>query len=233
MSSRKEITKKISLILEKHLNPKNDSRIYYAKEVTFDYATSHAIRVDYMLFKPVNNSTSGLEHGNFYCYEIKSCLEDFNSGHGLNFIGDYNYIVTTADVYEQIQKKLSWKVGVYVANASFTDIECIKKAQRMDRKYPILDMLFMMYRSSNRELYKANKWNYCSIDMTEEARKLPKEVINPLTLDYQEYICLCEFEGQRDIRTYKFGKNHWWHGAGIVDKYVIAWKDMPTQPLDI
>lgn len=58
-----------------------------AKEVTFDYATTHAIRVDYMKFKPVNNTVSGIEKGDFYCYEVKSSIEDFNSGHGLNSAG--------------------------------------------------------------------------------------------------------------------------------------------------
>ena len=48
MSKRPEITKELSMSLEKYINPKNDTRIYMAKEVTFDYATGHAIRVDYM-----------------------------------------------------------------------------------------------------------------------------------------------------------------------------------------
>lgn len=48
MSNRPEITKELSLSLERYINPKNDTRIYMAKEVTFDYATGHAIRVDYM-----------------------------------------------------------------------------------------------------------------------------------------------------------------------------------------
>ena len=56
MSKRPEVTKELSLALERYINPKNDTRIYMAKEVTFDYATGHAIRVDYMRFKPVNNT---------------------------------------------------------------------------------------------------------------------------------------------------------------------------------
>ena len=79
MSKRPEITKELSLALERYINPKNDTRIYMAKEVTFDYATGHAIRVDYMRFKPVNNTVSGIEKGDFYCYEIKSSVEDFHS----------------------------------------------------------------------------------------------------------------------------------------------------------
>lgn len=65
MSKRPEITKELSMSLEKYINPKNDTRIYMAKEVTFDYATGHAIRVDYMKFKPVNNTVSGIEKRGF------------------------------------------------------------------------------------------------------------------------------------------------------------------------
>lgn len=58
---RPEITKQLSELLEKHIDPHNDPRVYWAKEVTFDYATSNTVRVDYMLFKPINNSISGIE----------------------------------------------------------------------------------------------------------------------------------------------------------------------------
>lgn len=57
---------------EKLINPHKDPRIYWAREVTFDYATTHTVRVDYMRFKPVNNTVSGIEKGDFYCYEVKS-----------------------------------------------------------------------------------------------------------------------------------------------------------------
>lgn len=45
MSRRPEITATLSLALEKKINPYNDPRIYWAKEVTFDYSTNHAVRV--------------------------------------------------------------------------------------------------------------------------------------------------------------------------------------------
>lgn len=56
---RKDITKYLSDLLEKHLNPSNDTRIYISKEVSFNcYGGEHTIRVDYMRFKPVNNYTA-------------------------------------------------------------------------------------------------------------------------------------------------------------------------------
>lgn len=57
--TRPEITAELSAMLEKKINPHNDPRIYWAKEVTFDYSTDHAVRVDYMRFVPANNSVSG------------------------------------------------------------------------------------------------------------------------------------------------------------------------------
>ena len=50
MSNRVEITKMLSLSLEKHINPHNNPRIYWARELTFNYSTAHPIRVDYMKF---------------------------------------------------------------------------------------------------------------------------------------------------------------------------------------
>ena len=50
--TRGETTKALSEMAERLINPHNDPRIYWTREVTFDYSTAHAIRVDYMKFKP-------------------------------------------------------------------------------------------------------------------------------------------------------------------------------------
>lgn len=149
MGNRKEITATLSAALEKKINPYNDPRIYWAREVTFDYSTSHAVRVDYMKFAPVNNSVSGIEKGDFYCYEVKSSVEDFHSGHGLNFLGDYNYIVMPEEVYQEVSKEIPHYVGVYISSGS--ELECTKKAKRHDRTRPVSEMLLMMFRSAARE----------------------------------------------------------------------------------
>ena len=107
--TRGEITKNLSRLTEKLINPHRDPRIYWAREVTFDYSTTHAIRVDYMQFKPVNNSVSGIEKGDFYCYEIKSSVEDFHSKNGHNFIGDYNYYIMPHDVYTEVKGEIPTK----------------------------------------------------------------------------------------------------------------------------
>lgn len=63
--TRPETTKWLSELAEKLINPNKDSRIYWAKEITFDYITSNRIRVDYMRFEPLNTTISGIERGIF------------------------------------------------------------------------------------------------------------------------------------------------------------------------
>lgn len=108
-----EVTAMLSLSIQRHICPNSDPRIYWAREVTFDYATTNAVRVDFMKFKPVNNTVSGIEKGDFYCYEVKSSVEDFHSKNGHNFLGDYNYYVMPKEVYEQIKKEIPCNAGQY------------------------------------------------------------------------------------------------------------------------
>lgn len=148
---RKEMTKRLSALLEQHLKSK-DSRVYLAREVTFDYSTASPIRVDYMLFKPLNNTISGIEKGSFYCYEIKSCIQDFLSKHGHNFIGDYNYYVMPKELYDTVADEIPYDVGVYIDSLNM--LIPAKIAKRRDRKKPICEMLLMMFRSCNRDFIK-------------------------------------------------------------------------------
>lgn len=156
MSNRPEITTVLSISTEKYITPHGDPRIYWAKEVTFDYATSNAVRVDYMKFKPVNNTFSGIEKGDFYCYEVKSSVEDFHSKNGHNFIGDFNYYVMPEDVYEKVKDEIPYKVGVLVPEkknyrGEWYDLKSVKKSARKDRERPVSEMLLMMFRSAARE----------------------------------------------------------------------------------
>ena len=102
-----------------------------------------------MRYKPVNNTVSGIEKGDFYCYEVKSSVEDFHSGHGLNFLGDYNYLVMPEKIYATISLEVPHYVGVYVLDG--TELTCIKKAKRHDRSRPVSEMLLMMFRSAARD----------------------------------------------------------------------------------
>ena len=154
--SRSEITKRLSELTERYINPHRDPRIYWAREVTFDYSTEHRIRVDYMKFKPINNTVSGIEKGDFYCYEIKSSVEDFDSKHGHNFIGDYNYYVMTSETFEKVKTKIPFDVGVLVPEEGMTycHLKVAKKSRRMSRSRSVCEMLLMMFRSANRDRSK-------------------------------------------------------------------------------
>lgn len=152
MSNRPEITQMLSLATEKYINPNNDPRIYWAREVTFDYGTQNSVRVDFMRFKPVNNTVSGIEKGDFYCYEVKSSVEDFRSKNGHNFLGDFNYYVMPEDVFDKVKNEIPHYVGVFVpTNDRWRTLESVKKAKRKDRKRPVSEMLLMMFRSATRE----------------------------------------------------------------------------------
>ena len=165
--TRAEITKLLSELTIKHINPHNDPRIYWAKEVTFDYGTLQQCRVDFMQFKPVNNSVSGIEHGDFYCYEIKSSEDDYRSKHGHNLIGDYNYYVMPFDVYCRVKDTIPWNVGVLCPVQRFSKLDDASKvprpdedwdylksqkgAHRADRTKSLAEMLLMMFRSCARD----------------------------------------------------------------------------------
>ncbi len=156
MGNRSEITAMLSLAIKMHIDPHCDQRIYWAREVTFDYATSKAVRVDFMRFKPVNNTVSGIEKGDFYCYEVKSSVEDFHSKNGHNFLGDYNYYVMPEEVFERVKNEIPYYVGVFVPyklnyRGKWYDLKSVKKAKRKDRDRPVSEMLLMMFRSAARE----------------------------------------------------------------------------------
>lgn len=155
--SRVETTKLLSELTEKLINSHKDPRIYWAREVTFDYATTHSVRVDYMKFKPVNNTVSGIEKGDFYCYEVKSSVEDFHSKNGHNFIGDYNYYIMPEEVYAAVSNEIPYYVGVYCNNGLCGQLNSVKKARRKDRERPVSEMLLMMYRSAVRDRRKNNE----------------------------------------------------------------------------
>ena len=57
--------------------------------------------------------------------------------------------------------------------------------------------------------------------------RLPEGKVNPASQDFYEYQVTAKFGNVKDVRHYRYGNGHWWHGPGIVDQYVIAWKERP------
>lgn len=72
--------------------------------------------------------------------------------------------------------------------------------------------------------------------------RLPETKENPLTMDFQEVICFCDFGGRpkrTDVRTYGFGQRSWekephfWHGPQIMDGVVTNWMPLPEPPKEV
>ena len=65
-------------------------------------------RVDYMGFRPYGEhpDAAALERGTLVCYEVKSCMADFESGHGLNFAGDENWLVCPRELCERLRESM-------------------------------------------------------------------------------------------------------------------------------
>lgn len=104
--SRTDVTAELSALVERRLDSRSS---FWAREVSFDRGTPSWRRIDYVGFKPHTPGyalePTSVELGTFSCYEIKSCLEDFESGNGLTFYGDLNYLVVPRDLGERLHGK--------------------------------------------------------------------------------------------------------------------------------
>lgn len=168
--TRKETTKFLSdLLIRDRFSGMGK---YWAREVTLNYGSADVKRVDFMQFKPPSTySVSGIEKGEFVCYEVKSCIEDYKSGHGQNFIGERNYFVMPMSLYKSVVNTLAYNIGVmvpvpdrkgwYDEKDLFAEFEnpteldpniewklrIIKPAHPQSRKYSLAELLFCMLRS--------------------------------------------------------------------------------------
>lgn len=103
---RTKLTDKLSKLVEKRLTSQH---MYWSAEVDFDKNTDDNRRIDYVGFKAYTPdyiaTPVSVEKGTFACYEVKSCWDDFQSGHGLSFYGDENYLVCSKELAEEIIAK--------------------------------------------------------------------------------------------------------------------------------
>lgn len=142
-----------------------DPRIYWANEVTYDYTLAHPIRVDFMRFKPRNTLPSGLEQSEFLAYEVKSCKQDFESGHGLNFIADLNYVVVPPNLVDYARSSPGPAHAASASTRRSPDtgrgetLKCVKPSRRFPRERPALELLFGMTRSLGREHIKGLRFD--------------------------------------------------------------------------
>ena len=141
---------------------------------------------------------------------IEKILEEIEEGaHAFEILGRDVDFVAIDWVRDVIRKRLNDAEYPYITEK---DIEAVPPASEE-------------FLAECREVAKKYGKNDGWIPVEE---RLPEEKVNPVTTDYYEYQVTARFgSGDIDVRHYKFGKGHWWHGPGIVDNYVIAWRENP------
>ena len=105
MSERKEITRELSSMVERKLANETP---YWVSECNLNIRENNSTRVDYVAFTPSwgkGSEVSVAEPGKFDFYEVKSCMEDFKSGHGLNFEGDTNILVCGRELADELCRR--------------------------------------------------------------------------------------------------------------------------------
>jgi hypothetical protein len=83
-------------------------------------------RVDYMTYSTDNT---------IRCYEIKVSMADLKSKAKQTFLGDYNYLVITQDLWEKMQQDEKimckyWSQGIYVFSEEYPSLTSVKKAKK-------------------------------------------------------------------------------------------------------
>lgn len=81
---------------------------YWVSECNLNIRENNSARVDYVAFTPAwgkGPEVSAAELGRFDFYEVKSCMEDFKSGHGLNFEGDTNILVCERELADELCRR--------------------------------------------------------------------------------------------------------------------------------
>lgn len=107
-TGRSEMTARLSEMVTRRLRRKF---AIVAREVRVD--EDH--RVDFVAFSPGHGGRNcSLEHGRFVFVEVKSCMDDFRSGHGLTFRGDENWLVCPRGLADELHDKQLLPRGVRV-----------------------------------------------------------------------------------------------------------------------
>lgn len=57
--------------------------------------------------------------------------------------------------------------------------------------------------------------------------RLPKDGVNPITLDAHVYPVTVDLGGVTDVRYYSYSRGHWYNGPKIMDYMVLAWMERP------
>ncbi len=105
MAKRSEITRELSRMVERRLANETP---YWVSECHLNIRKNDSAIVDYVSFTPSwgnGSEVSAAELGRFDFYEVKSCMGDFTSCHGLNFEGDTNILVCERELADELCRR--------------------------------------------------------------------------------------------------------------------------------
>lgn len=151
---RKTTTRQLSDLVAKRLTARD---MYWAAEVNFDKNTDRERRVDFVGFKPLTPDyvveATSVELGTFVCYEVKSSMADYMSGHGLTFYGDENYLVCPVELADAlIAQNAPWPRNLTGVLCPINGWQQLRlridlKTPTVHRKRPASEMLWAIVQS--------------------------------------------------------------------------------------
>lgn len=89
------------------------------------------------------------------CYEIKSSVQDFNSGHHITFVGHFNYYIMPKELYNKVKDDIPDYVGVYVSQGRC--LVSVKKAKKQKLKVDEELLQYSLMKSLYRDVEKIRK----------------------------------------------------------------------------
>lgn len=148
VANRGDVTAELSRLVERRLMRLTP---FWASEVFTEIGINHSPRVDFMAYAPdfrmVDAGSEGaIEHGEFWFFEVKSCMADFDSGHGLTFEGDRNYLVCPRELAGELYmaRKLPKNVSVLCPDKLSRRLITVFNGQKTHRKHSAALLLFLM-----------------------------------------------------------------------------------------
>ena len=168
--SRKEVTSLLNRELIWCRLERKNAYAYWAHEVeVYDERKGKGTWVDFMQFEPGGYHAATypghVEAGTFICYEVKSCLEDIKSGHGLNFFGDENYLVMPCEVFPKFKE--AWHG---TSEGGFEDYD--RKLRECIPSFSGFDIMLYGTARNGRGTFKVNVVNVLHRPRTKPASEL-------------------------------------------------------------
>lgn len=108
--------------------------------------------------------------------------------------------------------------------------ECLIRQSNL--AYCLITKKSTSHHPSGKELDQSKRPKWCPIkaktdDWISVSERLPEETMNPVTNDFYVYPVTFKNGDITDVRYYKFGNGHWWHGPQVMDDKVTAWMTRP------